>query len=128
MARAVAEGARTVGGIEVELRDEASPEALKDYDAIIIGMPTYHHAMTNNMKSMLEDLAVKNVDLKGKLGAVFGSYGWSGEAPKLIIEVLRNKFEMNIDDSPLLIRYEPDELGLDKCRQLGKRIAEKLVH
>ncbi len=117
-----------VSGIEVELRDEASPESLKDYAAIIIGMPTYHHTMTNNMKSMLEDLAVKNVDLKGKLGAVFGSYGWSGEAPKLITEVLRNKFEMNIDDPPLLIRYEPDELGLDKCRQLGKRIAEKLVH
>jgi flavorubredoxin len=127
MAKAVAEGAQSVSGVEVELRDEVPAEALAGYDAIIVGMPTYHHGMTNYMKSLLEEVAVKNVDLKGKKAAAFGSYGWSGEAPRMIIEVLKNKFVMDIDEQPLMIRYEPDEPGLEKCRQLGKRVAEKLV-
>jgi flavorubredoxin len=46
----------------------------------------------------------------------------------MIIEVLRNKFGMNVEDQPLMIRYEPDELGLHKCRDLGKQIAEKVAH
>jgi flavorubredoxin len=91
-------------------------------------MPTYHHSLTNQTKTLLEDIPFKNVDLKGKVTAAFGSYGWSGEAPKMIIEVLKNKFGMNVEDRPLMMRYEPDGLGLQKCRELGRRIAEKLVH
>jgi flavorubredoxin len=128
MAEAVAEGAKSVGGTEVDLLEDVSAEALAGYDAIIFGMPTYHHSMTNQMKSLLEDIAVKNVDLKVKVAAAFGSYGWSGEAPKMIIEVLKNKFGMNVEDQPLMIRYEPDELGLQKCREFGRRIAEKVAH
>ncbi|MBC7130154.1 FprA family A-type flavoprotein, partial [Candidatus Bathyarchaeota archaeon] len=30
-------------------------------------------------------------------------------------------------EPPLLIRYAPDQAGLEKCRELGRKIAEKLV-
>jgi len=128
MANAVAEGAKSVQGAEVELNYSASPEALSSFDAIVVGTATYHHDMPLGFKSFFEEIAVKNISLKGKVGAAFGSYGWSGEAPKLVIEILKNKFEMNVIEPPLSIKYEPDQAGLEKCKELGKRIAERLIH
>jgi flavorubredoxin len=127
MAKAVAEGAKTVQGIEVELTYNATPEQLKEYEAIIVGTPTYHHDTTLDIKMLFEEAATKNINLKGKVGAAFGSYGWSGEAPKLVLEIMKNKFEMNVTEPPLLIKYTPDTAGLEKCREFGRRIAEKLV-
>lgn len=128
MAQTVSEGAKTVQGVEVELSYYVPAESLGGFDAIITGAPTYHHDMPLDMKSLFEEAAVKNVVLKGKLGAAFGSYGWSGEAPKMVIEIMKNKFEMNVSEPPLLTKYTQDQLALQKCRELGKGIAEKLMH
>jgi len=124
MARAIEEGARTVQGIEVESKYYATPEELANFDAIVVGVPTYHHDMTVDIKNLFEEAAVKNVILKGKVGAVFGSYGWSGEAPRLVLEIMKNKFEMHVIEPPLLIKYAPDQTGLEKCREFGRKIAE----
>jgi flavorubredoxin len=126
MARAIAEGAKSVLGTEVELNYYVPEEELASYDAVIVGTSTYHHDMPGTIKNYFEEVAVKNVILKGKVAAAFGSYGWSGEAPKLVLEVLKNKFEMNITEPPLLAKYAPDEIVLEKCFSLGKRIAESL--
>jgi flavorubredoxin len=128
MAEAVVEGAKTVQGVEVELNYSATPETLNNFDAIVFGVPTYHHDMTVGMKNLFEEAAAKGISLKGKIGAAFGSYGWSGEAPRLVLEIMKNKFEMQIIEPPLLIKYTPDQTGLEKCRELGKRIAERLMH
>ncbi|MGQ9551934.1 MAG: flavodoxin domain-containing protein [Candidatus Bathycorpusculaceae bacterium] len=125
MANAVMEGAKAVQGVDCELKYYATPEELADVDAIIVGVPTYHHDMTLDMKKLLEEIAVKEIDLKGKIGATFGSYGWSGEAPRLVLEVMENKFGMKVLKPPLLIRYEPDSKGLEECRKLGKDVAEQ---
>lgn len=128
MADAVAEGARMVQGVEVELNYYIAPEALGNYDAILIGIPTYHHDMTVDIKNLFEEAAVKNVNLKGKIGAAFGSYGWSGEAPKMVIEIIKNKFGMDATEPPLLAKYAPDQASLEKCRELGRKVAERLIH
>ncbi|MDH7564097.1 MAG: flavodoxin domain-containing protein [Candidatus Bathyarchaeota archaeon] len=128
MAKAVAEGTHTVQGTEVELNHFVPAETLGSFDAIIIGAPTYHHEVSMSIKNLLEEAAEKSVNLKGKLGAAFGSYGWSGEAPQKVIEIMKNKFEMTVLDAPLLIKYTPDQAGLDRCRELGKKIAERLIH
>jgi flavodoxin I len=128
MAKAVAEGAKTVPGTIVDLDYHAEPEALSQYDAIAVGAPTYHHDMTIDMKTLFEEAAVKNVTFKGKLAAAFGSYGWSGEAPRMVLEIMKNKFEMNVIEPPLLAKCAPDNAALQKCRELGKKIAERLIH
>lgn len=128
MAKAVAEGAKTVPAVEVELNYYVPPETLSDFDAIIIGTPTYHHQINMDMKMLFEEAAVKNVTLKGKIGASFGSYGWSGEAPKLVCEIMKNKFEMLVTEPPLLIKYTPDQTQLENCKEFGKKIAERLMH
>ena len=126
MARAVADGAKTVPETQVELNFYAPEESLAEYDAVLVGTSTYHHDMPVTFKSYFEEVAVKNVSLKGKVGAAFGSYGWSGEAPKLVLEILKNKFEMTNSEPPLLVNYSPDPLALEKCFALGKRVAEAL--
>ncbi len=128
MAQAVADGARTVQGVNVELSYFVAVETLSNYDAILVGVPTYHHDMTTDIKRMFEEAAEKNITLKGKTGAAFGSYGWSGEAPKLVLEIMKNRFEMNVTEPPLLAKYTPDQAALDKCKDLGKRVAERLMH
>ena len=124
MAEAIAEGAKSVQGVEVELKRHGSTWGLADFDAILIGAPTYQHRMTSNISKFLEEIAFQNINLKGKIGVAFGSYGWSGEAPRLVLEVMEHKFEMKTLKTPLLAKYTPDENSLEECRKLGKKVAE----
>ena len=128
MANAVAEGAKNAGIPDMELTYHVDAEDLGNFDAILLGAPTYHHDMPIDMKTLFEDAADKGVNLKGKVGGAFGSYGWSGEAPKLLLEIMKNKFEMQVIEPPLLARYVPDGTMLDKCRAFGKQASETLMH
>jgi flavorubredoxin len=128
MANAVAEGARNAGSTEVEMEYNVDADDLNRFDAVIVGVSTYHHDMPMDVKRLFEEAAEKGINLKGKTGAAFGSYGWSGEAPKLVLEIMNNKFEMVITESPLLARYTPDQNNLNACRELGKRVSETLIH
>jgi flavodoxin I len=127
MANAAADGARSVTGTDVELNYYVPEDQLSSYDAILVGAPTYHHGMPGTIKNYFEEAAVKNVNLEGKIAAAFGSYGWSGEAPKLVLEILKNRFGMNVTEPPLLVNYTPDPSGLEKSFALGKRVAESLI-
>jgi flavorubredoxin len=128
MALAVADGAKSVPGTQVELNYYVPQEELMGFDAILVGAATYHHDMPVTFKNYFEEAATKNIMLKGKVGAVFGSYGWSGEASRLVLEILRNRFGMEVTESPLLVVYTPDQASLEKCFALGKRVAESLIH
>ena len=127
MARAIEEGAKSVVGIDVEVKYFVKPEELAEADAVILGMPTYYHDIGMDMKNLLKRASKEEIDLKGKVGAAFGSYGWSGEAPNLLLEIMKNRFGMDVVEPALRIKYNPDQKGLDECRQLGKTVAEKIL-
>ncbi len=127
MATAVAEGARTISKTEVNLEYHVEPQDLGSYDAIIIGSPTYHHEMPIDIRRIFEKAGANGLALKGKIGAAFGSFGWSGEAPKLVLEIMKNEFEMHITEPPILSKYTPDAMSLKICAELGKRISESLI-
>ena len=128
MANAVAEGAKGAGTVEVELSYHVDAESLASFDAILVGTPTYNHDMPIDFKNLFEEAAIQGANLNGKVGAAFGSYGWSGEAPKLLLVIMESKFEMQIFDAPLLARYIPDQNMLDACRSLGKKVSESLMN
>jgi len=79
-----------------------------------------------DFKNLIEDAAALDKSLKGKIGAAFGSYGWSGEAPQLVLDLLEKKLNMEIVEPPVLAKYAPDQTALEECKNLGKQIAEKL--
>jgi len=128
MADAIAEGAKSAGNVEVELNYHVEADDLVRFDAVLVGAPTYYHEMPVDVKKLFEEAAVKGISLKGKVGAAFGSYGWSGEAPKLVLEIMKNKFEMRVTEPPLLAKYAPDQNTLGMCRDLGRRVSESLIH
>ena len=126
MAKAIAEGAQSIGGIGVELNFHVDVSDLNNYDAILIGAPTYRKEMPVDFKSLFEEAEKQSINLKGKIGAAFGSYGWSGEAPKLVLELMQ-KFDMQVTETPILAKYAPDQAAIEACKNLGKRISESLI-
>ena len=127
MAAAVAEGAKSSGNAQVDLSYFVEADDLGIVDAVIVGTPTYHHDMPIDIKMLFEEAAARRVSLRGKIGATFGSYGWSGEAPKVVLEIMKNKFEMRVPEQPLIAKYAPDQNVLEQCRALGKRVSESLI-
>lgn len=112
--------------VQVDIQTQIAPEELAQYDVILIGAPTYHHRMTQTISTLLEDTAIKKVKLQGKIGAAFGSFGWSGEAPRLVLEVMENIFQMKVLKPPLLIKYAPRGDGQAKCQEFSTRIIQEL--
>ena len=129
MAQTILEGTQQVPEVEGKLLIdfEATLASLEDFDAIIVGTPTYYHDMPRGIKLFFENLATQTTDLTQKIGASFGSFGWSGEAPRLVLEIMEHKFAMNVIKPPLLIKYRPDNTALTKCREFGKKIAGQLM-
>lgn len=56
------------------------------------------------MEKFIDNLSRANV--RGKTGAAFESYGWSGEAPGMIAEKLR-EIGMKVIDPVLRVQYKP---------------------
>ena len=125
MAKAV-EDALKEAGIEVLSRRTVGTTAtdLTDADAVILGSPTYHHDMIGSMKTFLFEM--EKADLKGKIGAAFGSYGWSGEAVQMMADTMNHIFEMDVVEPGLKILRRPSEGGLKQCKDFGKTIVGKI--
>lgn len=124
MARAIEEGARSAG-MEVTIKkiDEASLDDVKKADAIAIGSPTYKGAAMPTVIKFVESLA--KIPLKGKIGAAFGSYGWSGEAAEVIGTMLKG-YGMDVLEPTLRIKRMPEGEGIEVCKELGKLTAKRL--
>jgi flavodoxin short chain len=125
MAKDIVAGLREAG-VEVKLKRVLSAKAddLKDVDAVVLGSPTYVRDLIAAMKTFLFEM--DKADLKGKIGAAFGSYGWSGESIEIMTETMKNLFEMNMIEPGLRIKRRPTEKGLEECREFGKKIAESI--
>ena len=123
MAKAIETGLKE-SGVEVGLKKGARANAddLKDVDAIVLGSPTYVRSLIAAMKTFLFEM--DKVDLKGKVGAAFGSYGWSGESIEILTETMKNLAGMNVIEPGLRIKRRPTDQGLKECREFGKKIAE----
>ena len=126
MARAVAEGAKSVEGVEVVLRraGEVRGDALANADAIVLGSPTHNAQPSRDMRRLLADL--KKVPMKDKAGAAFGSYGWSGEAVGIILRALEARGVRMIGEG-VRVRKAPSTEDLARCRELGRVVAESIT-
>lgn len=126
MAKAITDGAMSVKEIEVSLKrtDEVKTEELEGVDAVILGSPTINKGVGSKMQSFLQ--RIEGSQLQGKIGSAFGSYGWSGEAPGLLMDTLM-RFKMELHYPIMRVKRQPSEKDLEECRGLGKAIAEKVL-
>jgi anaerobic nitric oxide reductase flavorubredoxin len=90
---------------------------------VIMGSCTVNNTVLRVTAGLLEQ--IRGLKFKGKLGAGFGSYGWSGEAPKLISASLE-KAGLKIPLEPLSVKYRPDESDIEKCISFGELFAKAM--
>ena len=129
MARAICE-ALSQAGIKVKLlsmnethRSEVVYEVL-DAGALIVGSPT----LNNNILPQMADVMTYLKGLKpvNKIGAAFGSFGWSGESVKHL-EAMLKEMKVELVAESVAVKNAPGQDVLKKCHDLGKKIAEELI-
>ena len=103
-------------------RSDVMTEVL-DAGAIIVGSPTLNNGLFPTVSDFLTYM--KGLKPLNKVGAAFGSFGWSGEAAKLVTKELE-EMKFDIIDPGVRIQYVPDDKSLDACRELAKKIAQAL--
>ena len=103
-------------------RSDIMTEVL-DAGAIIVGSPTLNNGLFPTVSDFLTYM--KGLKPLNKVGAAFGSFGWSGEAAKLVTKELE-EMKFDIIDPGVRIQYVPDDKSLDACRELAKKIAQAL--
>ena len=84
---------------------EAEVTELDAADFVLLGGPTYHKDLINTMKQVL--FKFEKADLKGKPGAAFASFGWSGESLGIIEDTMKNLYEMNLVADGIKIKQTP---------------------
>ena len=112
--------------------------AINEADTIFFGSSTRYGDMIGNMEEVLKNL--KTLNLESKLGATFGSYGWSGEAIEVIQDYLNesNLKVLNTSDIikstgmtdielPLRIRFSLKEDSLKSIDRLVTYTSDLLL-
>lgn len=90
---------------------------------ILIGSPTLNNGMLPTVGAFLTYL--EGLCPKKRIGFVFGSYGWGGQAVKKIAAVLESlKWEMPLES--INFQYVPDEEELEKTIKIGEEFGNFL--
>lgn len=106
------------------MRDDDYRDALEQADVVVFGSPTIQRDAPPHVWHALSLLST--VTLKSRWAAVFGSFGWSGEAPGMIESRLSGlKFKLAAET--LTCRFTPTEDVFTACNQLADQIADTVL-
>lgn len=129
MAETIAKGIKTTDYCEVEMMDIENI-SLGDLESeivrckgLIIGSPTINQ---NTLLPVYRLFALINpIRDKGKLAASFGSYGWSGEAVKIIDSQLK-LLKLNVYREGIAEKFFPFDEKQNKFFEFGKEFGLRL--
>jgi flavorubredoxin len=129
MAEAIAEGIHSQGVSVKPMklrefhRSDIMTEVLES-KAVVVGSPTLNNGLFPTLADILTYM--KGLRPQNKIGAAFGSYGWSGEAVGLIQKHLED-MQFEIIESGMKHQYVPDSNSLEACRELGRKIGKAVI-
>ncbi len=103
-------------------KNDAITEIFKS-KAILMGSSTINNGILVHVAAILEE--IKGLKFKNKKAGAFGSYGWSGEAVKIMLERLDNS-GFDVIDQGLRLTWVPDDESKLACRAYGKTFVEGL--
>jgi flavorubredoxin len=128
MAFAIADGL-VQEGIEVKMlnlklshRSDVITEIL-DARAILLGSPTLNNGIMPTVADIL--CYMKGLRPTDKIGFAFGSYGWSGEAVKLMTQALE-EMKVKLVDGGLRVKFTPTHDDFMKCAELGRKVGQEI--
>lgn len=128
MAEAIGQGLATEGipfkifYMAVSDHNDVITEIFKT-KAIIIGSPTMNQGLLPSITPILED--IKGLKFQNKIGAAFGTYGWSGESIKLIEEHF-HQCHIPVVAPGVKAKWQPKPADLEACVKLGQAVAEAI--
>lgn len=125
MARAISDGL-TESGVDNKVFHAALTDlndlVVEIYKAklVAVGCCTHNGGLLPSMGPLMEEF--HGLKFKNKIGAAFGSYGWSGEAAGRIESHLK---ECGIPPArePLRMKWQPSAVDLAQCRAYGRELA-----
>jgi flavorubredoxin len=122
----IARGIEESGEIRTELVDieeiqlDLLEEKIINSDGIIIGSPTINQ---NTLLPVYKLFSLINpIRDRGKLAGSFGSYGWSGESVKIILENFR-MLKFKIFEESGAIKFAPSGSKEDQLKEYGRKFA-----
>lgn len=134
MAEVIQKGAESEGVETVCKRvEETTADELLEYDAIIIGSPTYYGSMSWEIKKLLDESVKFHGKLQGKVGAAFtSSANIGGGNETTIMDILKALLihgmviegDANGDHYGPVSIGAPDKRSESQCRKLGQKVAK----
>lgn len=103
-------------------KNDAITEIFKS-KAILLGSSTINNGILVHVAALLEE--IKGLKFKNKAAGAFGSYGWSGEAVKIMMERL-DKSGFKTVNKGLRMTWSPDDENMTVCKDYGKSFLENL--
>ena len=128
MAKAVADGLQDEGisykllNLRVSHRSDVMTDVLQA-SAVVLGCPTLNNGLLPRMAGFL--MYMRGLKPTNKIGAAFGSYGWSGEAVKLMNQAM-SEMKFIICHEGLRVQYVPEHDQLSECVELGRTVGRNL--
>ena len=92
--------------------------------AILVGSPTMNQGLLPTISPILEDL--KGLKFENKIGAAFGSYGWSGESVRIIEEHFA-RCNIKVIAPGVLAKWQPKAADIAECEKLGRTVAQAII-
>jgi anaerobic nitric oxide reductase flavorubredoxin len=129
MAEAICEGLASKGfgcklyNLAIRDRNDIVADMLTA-KALIVGSPTFNGGILPGVAPLLEDF--RGQKYRNKIGAAFGSWGWSGEAAKHISDKMAAA-GIKIVAEPIRARFTPNAEDLENCRELGRQVAKAIL-
>ncbi len=116
----------SVDVVDIENIDQGElNDKLAVSNGIIIGSPTINQ---NTLLPVYKLFALINpLRDKGKLGGAFGSNGWSGEAPYIILENLKN-LKLRVFEETASFKFSPDGPKEEALREFGRKFAKRFLN
>jgi len=90
---------------------------------VIVGSSTINRGVLSATATMLE--MIRGLQFAGKVGAAFGSYGWSGESTRVIGDKLREG-GIQVVQEAVRVQYDPAGEDLERCETFGEAFAGAL--
>lgn len=128
LAGEIAAGIRE-SGAEVHLVDMQNvPPAevaalVNQSDGLVVGSPTFNRDAVYPVWDLLAQLS--SIINRGKPGAAFGSYGWSGEAVKMLEQRLAG-LQFKVTLPGIRVNFTPTGGDLEGAREFGRSFASLL--
>jgi flavorubredoxin len=88
---------------------------------VVVGSPTVNNGVLPTIAPILEDL--RGLRFKNKIGAAFGSFGWSGESVKVIQQHFE-KCKIPLIRDGIKCRWQPKADDLQACREFGRELGD----